>query len=249
MLSLNTTTDKLLSLGLQGMAAALVKQHTEPESLTLPFEHRLGLLLDEEISTRDNRRISRLLKGAKLRYNQAALEDVDYRSSRGLDRLQLQTLGTGDWMRHNQNLILTGPTGTGKSWLACAFGQQACRQGIATYYSTATHLFEELNIGILDGTLSKKRRQLSNIPLLIIDDLGIGGIDPKIGPILLEILDRQSMEGALIITSQYPPEKWYDLFGDPTIADAILDRVVHRAHQIALKGESMRKLKAKKAGA
>ena len=133
-----------------------------------------------------------------------------------------------------------------RSWLACAFGQQACRLGIAAYYTTATRLFEELSLCRTDGTLAKKRRQLSRLPLLIIDDLGIGGIDPQIGPILLEIFDQQSQEGALIITSQYPPEKWYDLFGDPTIADAILDRVVHRSHSINLKGESMRKVRAKK---
>ena len=246
MLSLTTTTQKLIELGLHGMATALVKQQGEPGSTTMPFEQRLGLLLDEELVSRDNRRISRLLKQAKLRYSQAVLEDVDYRSSRGLDRLQIQTLAGGEWMRQKLNLILTGPTGTGKSWLACAFGQQACRQGIATYYTTATRLFEDLSVSQADGTLPRKRRQLSRMPLLIIDHLGIGGIDVQLGPILLDILDQQSMEGALIITSQYPPEKWYDLFGDPTVADAILDRVVHRAHAISLKGESMRKLKAKK---
>ena len=119
---------------------------------------------------------------------------MDYRSSRGLDRFQLQTLATCEWMRQRQNLILTGATGTGKSWLACAFGQQACRLGIAAYYTTATRLFEELSISRTDGTLAKKRRQLSRLPLLIIDDLGIGGIDPQIGPILLEIFDQQSQE-------------------------------------------------------
>jgi DNA replication protein DnaC len=246
MLSLITTPQKLAELGLHGMASALLRQQAEPSSTTMPFEQRLGLLLDEELASRDNRRITRLLKQAKLRYNQAVLEDVDYRSSRGLDRLQVQTLASGEWMRRKQNLILTGPTGTGKSWLACAFGQQACRQGLATYYTTATRLFEDLATSLADGTLPKRRRQLSRLPLLIIDDLGIGGIDLNLGPILLDILDQQSMEGALIITSQYPPEKWYDLFGDPTVADAILDRVVHRAHLIALKGESMRKLRAKK---
>ena len=244
MLSLATTTQKLIELGLHSMASALVKQQNQPESIQIPFEQRLGLLLDEELSNRDNRRISRLLKQAKLRYNQAVLEDVDYRSSRGLDRFQLQTLASCEWMKQRQNLILTGATGTGKSWLACAFGQQACRLGIAAYYTTATRLFEELSLCRTDGTLAKKRRQLSKLPLLILDDLGIGGIDPQIGPILLEIFDQQSQEGALIITSQYPPEKWYDLFGDPTIADAILDRIVHRSHSINLKGESMRKVRA-----
>ncbi|SMC25652.1 DNA replication protein DnaC [Andreprevotia lacus DSM 23236] len=248
MLTPTTIPQKLADLGLAGMAAALLRQQADPTMTIMPFEQRLGLLLDEELNSRDNRRINRLMKQAKLRYNQAALEDVDYRSGRGLDRLQIQTLAGGEWMRQRQNLILTGPTGTGKSWLACAFGQQACRQGLLTYYTTATRLFEDLANSLLDGTLPKRRRQLARLPLLIIDDLGIGGIDPRLGPILLEILDQQSMEGALIITSQYPPEKWYDLFGDPTVADAILDRIVHRAHLMALKGESMRKLRGKKTG-
>lgn len=243
MLTSITTPQKLADLGLMGMATALQRQQADPTMTVMPFEQRLGLLLDEELNSRDNRRITRLLKQAKLRYNQAVLEDVDYRSSRGLDRLQIQTLASGEWMRQRQNLILTGPTGTGKSWLACAFGQQACRRGLLTYYTTAARLFEDLSNSLLDGTLPKRRHQLARLPLLIIDDLGVGGIDPRLGPILLEIVDQQSMAGALIITSQYPPEKWYDLFGDPTIADAILDRIVHRAHLLSLKGDSMRKLR------
>lgn len=245
MMTYTSTGQKLAELGLRGMAAAFENQQIEPRFTTMPFEQRLGQMLDAEITARENRKVERLLAQAKLRYSQAALEDVDYRSSRGLDRLQVQTLASGDWMRQHQNLILTGATGTGKSWLACAFGQQACRQGVATQYMTATRLFEDLLLCQADGSLPKRRKQLVRTQLLIIDDLGIGGIDQRLGPILLEILDQQSMIGSLILTSQFPVDKWYDLFGDPTIADAILDRIVHRSHHIALKGESMRKLRAK----
>lgn len=245
MMIAGTIPHKLTQLGLHGMATALEKQQTEPKYAAMPFEQRLGLMIEQEILSKDNRKIERLLKKAKFRYPQAVLEDIDYRQQRGLDPLQIQTLASGDWMRQKQNLILTGAAGTGKSWIACAFGQQACRQGLGTLYMTATRLFENLTAGLADGSLPKLRRQLVNAPLLIIDDLGIGGVPGPLGPALLEILDQQSMIGSLILTSQYPTSKWYDLFGDPTIADAILDRIVHRAHPIELKGESMRKLKGK----
>jgi len=148
-------------------------------------------------------------------------------------------------MQQKQNLILTGTTGTGKSWIACAFGQQACRRGLSTLYMTATRLFENLTVGMADGSLPKLRRQLISASLLIIDDVGIGGVPAQLGPILLEILDQQSMVGSLILTSQYPTNKWYELFEDATVADAMLGRIVQRAHRIELKGESMRKLKGK----
>lgn len=202
----------------------------------------LGLLIEQEMLSKDTRKIERLLKKAKFRYPQAVLEDIDYRNQRSLDPLQIQTLATGEWMRQKQNLILTG---TGKSWIACAFGQQACRQGLGTLYMTATRLFENLTVGLADGSLPKLRRQLVSASLLIIDDVGIGGVPAQLGPILLKILDQQSMICSLILTSQYPTNKWYDLFVDSTVADAILDRIVHRAHPIELKGESMRKLKGK----
>lgn len=245
MIIAGTISQKLIQLTLHGMAAALEKQQIDPKYIAMPFEQRLGLLIEQELLSKDLRKINRLLKKAKLRFSQAVLEDIDYCSERCLDPLQIQTLATGEWMRQKQNLILTGATGTGKSWIACAFGQQACRQGLDTIYMTATRLFENLTTSLADGSLPKLRRQLISARLLIIDDLGIGGIPPQLGPALLDILDHQSMIGSLILTSQYPISKWYDLFGDPTIADAILDRIVHRAHPIELKGDSMRKLKGK----
>ena len=240
------TVSNLHLLGLNGMARALTLQQEQPQVQKLSFEERFGMLVDAECGDRESRRIDRLLKAAKLRQSAACLEDVDYRPTRQLDQAMVMSLSDCAWIQRRQNLILTGATGTGKSWLACAFGRQACRTGYGVYYTTATQLFENLVIARADGSLPKLRRGLVKTQLLVIDDLGIGGIDNNLGPILLDIIDQQSSQGALLITSQFPPGKWYDLFNDPTVADAILDRIVHRAHFIELKGESMRKLKAKK---
>lgn len=239
------TYSRLHELGLNSMAKALELQQEQPQIQRLVFEERLGLLLDAEISARDTRRIERLLKAARLRQSNACIEDMDYRTVRKLDPAVVMSLADCSWIQRRQNLILTGATGTGKSWLACAYGRQACRHGYTVSYTTATQLFENLLLAQVEGTLPKLRRQLVRTELLLIDDLGIGGIDVNLGPILLEIIDQQSAQGSLIITSQFPPDKWYDLFNDPTIADAILDRIVHRSHFIKLEGESIRKLKAK----
>lgn len=240
------TTTQLQALGLNGMLRVLNRQLEEPQTQKLSFDERFAMLLDAEVNDRDGRKIERLLKAAKLRQPSACLEDVDYRASRGIDAAMVASLGDCAWIARRQNLALTGVTGTGKSWLACAFGKQACRSGYSVYFTTATLLFENLVTAQADGSLPKLRRQLVKTQLLIIDDFGIGGIDVHLGPILLDIIDQQSMQGSLLITSQFPPEKWYDLFNDPTVADAILDRIVHRAHFMALKGESMRKVRAKK---
>lgn len=239
------TMIQLQALGLQGMLRALNRQVEDPSIQKLNFDERFALLLDAETGDREGRKIERLLKAAKMRQAHASLEDVDYRASRGIDPAQVASLGDCAWITRRQNMVLTGLTGTGKSWLACAFGKQACRSGYSVYFTTATQLYESLIGAQADGTLSKLRRQLVKTQLLIIDDFGIGGIDVHLGPILLDIIDQQSMQGSLLITSQFPPEKWYDLFNDPTVADAILDRIVHRAHFMELKGESMRKVRAK----
>ncbi|AZD98631.1 IS21-like element helper ATPase IstB [Pseudomonas chlororaphis] len=240
------TCQQLLDLGLKGMARAYEHQLNQPSLQKQPFDLRLGLMMESETSERETRKIERFLKSAKLRESQATLEGVEYKASRGLDRSMVTTLADCEWLRRRQNLILTGATGTGKTWLACAFGNQACRLGFNTYYRTATQLFEDITMSYADQTLPKLRRQLIKAQLLIIDDLGIGGIDSQLGPFLLDVIDQQSRNGSLLITSQYPKEKWYDLFSDPTIADAVLDRIVHKAHVIPLKGESMRKLKSRK---
>ncbi|KPX09691.1 ATP-binding protein, partial [Pseudomonas syringae] len=156
------------------------------------------------------------------------------------------SLGECGWLTRRQNVIITGATGTGKTWLACALANQACRLGRPTLYRTATKLFEEISLSYADHSMPKLRRQLIRAELLIIDDLGIGGFDAQLGPFLLDVIDHQLKNGTLLITSQYPKEKWYDLFSDPTIADAILDRIVHKSHIIELKGESMRRLKSRR---
>lgn len=240
------TSHRLIELGLQGMAEAYERQLSQPQLQHEPFEVRLGLMLDAEHSLREARKVQRLIKAARLRESQAILEDIDFKASRGLERSVVMSLGECEWLRRRQNLILTGATGTGKTWLACAFANQACRQGFTTSYRTATQLFEDILLSQADNTLPKLRRQLIRTQLLIIDDLGIGGISAQLGPSLLEIIDQQSRNGSLLITSQYPQEKWYELFEDSTIADAVLDRIIHKSHTIPLKGESMRKLKAKK---
>ncbi|WP_410480348.1 IS21-like element helper ATPase IstB [Pseudomonas sp. DCA-1] len=240
------TAQGLLELGLNGMATAYERQLEQPNLQKQPFDQRLGLMMEAEASERATRKVERLLKSARLRESEATLETIEFKASRGLDRNTVMTLGECEWLRRRQNIIITGATGTGKTWLGCAFGNQACRLGFHTTYRTATKLFEEISLSYADHTLPKLRRQLIRAQLLIIDDLGIGGIDAQLGPFLLDVIDQQSQNGSLLITSQYPTAKWYDLFTDPTIADAILDRILHKSHFIELKGESMRKARSRK---
>jgi DNA replication protein DnaC len=240
------TVQALMTLGLHGMAVAYERQLESPALLKETFDARLGLMVDAENSERESRKIARLLKGARLRENEATVDSIEFKASRGIDRNTFMTLGECDWLARRQNVIITGATGTGKTWLACALGNQACRLGRLTLYRTATKLFEEISLSYADHTMPKLRRQLIRAELLIIDDLGIGGIDAQLGPFLLDVIDQQSQNGSLLITSQYPKEKWYDLFSDPTIADAILDRIVHKSHVIELKGESMRRIKSRR---
>lgn len=235
------TEQKLEQLGLRGMLRSYRDQQQQVESLQLTFDERLGMMVDTEFADRDTRRINRLLKDAHFREPDATIEDVIYGNDRKLDRSLLMTLSNCNWIQQRQSVIFTGPTGVGKSWLSCALGRQACRNGFSSYYTKALSLFEALHAAQADGTLPRLRRNLSKLQLLIIDDLGIGGIQLNDGPMLLDIIDRQSAVGGLIIGSQFPPEEWYDLFNDPTVADAVLDRIVHRAQYFSLEGESLRK--------
>ena len=238
---INQTLHKLNELGLTGMASALEQQMQSIQLQQLTFDERLGMLIDCEENHRQNRRFNRLFKASKIRQRQASLEDIDYSKEREIDHLYIRSLTDCQWIQRCQNLILTGPTGTGKSYLACAFGVQACRLDLSVQFYTATELYETLSRASADGTLLRVRNTIVKARLLIIDDLGIGGIDTNTGPILLDIIDQQSMTGSILVTSQFPTDRWYDLFNDPTIADAILDRLLHKAHFIKLKGESMRK--------
>ena len=237
------TYEKLNQLKLFGMARAL----TEQGSLDLEhlgFEERLGLLVDRETTERDGRLLAQRLLRAKLKPNTAA-EDTDYRHARGLDKVLFKRLLTGQWLREKQNVLLTGPTGVGKTWLACALAHQACRQGYSAYYVRLPRLLDELSIGRADGRYSKLLKQLAKVDVLAIDDWGLAVLDDVHRRDLLEVLDDRHNARSTIVTSQLPVDHWHAAIGDATLADAILDRLVHNAHQLALKGESLRKKRSR----
>jgi len=240
------TLDTLNQLKLHGMALGLSEQLTHGAAQTLAFEERLALLLDREVLYRENRRMTRLLQLAQLK-ERAVLEDLDYRSRSGLDRSQLASLASCDWIRLNQNLLIQGATGCGKTYLACALAHQACRLGLSAWYVRAPRLFEELNLCHADGSFRKRLAAIAKINLLVIDDFAIAPIGPRERNDLLELLDDRVGTRASIVTSQLPIDDWHDYIGDPTLADAILDRLLHRSHRIHLEAkESMRKRQAAK---
>ena len=236
------TLDKLHTLRLTGMAAAFEQQLAQPAAQELSFEERFALLLDQEILYRDNRRLSRLLKAAKLRLN-ACVEDIDYRHPRGIDRPFMSTLASCQWVEHHQNLAITGPTGSGKTWLACALGNQACRQGLSVRYLRLPRLFEMLRIAHGDGSYPQLMNQLAKTDLIILDDWGIQKIAAAQRNDLMEIIEDRHGLRSTSIASQLPIEHWHDFIGEATLADAILDRLLHNSHRLPLRGESMRKTK------
>ena len=237
-----TTLDTLNRLKLYGMAAALTEQLTQSAASHLAFEERLGLIVDREELHRDNRRLTRLLQLAQLKHRSACVEDIDYRARRGLDRSQLASLASCDWIRQAQNLLIHGATGAGKTWLACALAQQACRQGLSALYLRAPRLFDELSVGHADGSFRKRLAALAKVNVLVIDDFAIAPMGARERADLLEVLDDRVGTRSTLITSQLHLDQWHDYIGDPTLADAILDRLMHSAHKIHLEGrESMRK--------
>jgi len=242
------TLDTLNRLKLHGMALGLSEQMTNSGAQQLAFEERVALLLEREVLHRENRRMGRLLKQAQLKERTAAMEELDYRSRGGLDRPQLASLSSCDWIRLNQNLLIHGATGSGKTYLACALAHQACRAGLSAWYVRAPRLFEELNLCHADGSFRKRLAAIAKINLIVIDDFAISPMGPRERNDLLELLDDRIGCRASIVTSQLPIEHWHEYLNDPTVADAILDRLVHRSHQIHLQGkESMRKRYAAKA--
>jgi DNA replication protein DnaC len=237
------TSDRLIALGLTGMARALDEQRRIPACEAMTFEERLGLLVDREAADRDSRRLATRLKFAALRHA-ACVEDADLRTPRGLDRAVFAHLADGGWIGRAENLLITGATGLGKSWIACALGHKACRDGRSVLYHRVPRLFEALALARGDGRYARTLKTIARTELLILDDWGIAPLGAAERRDLLEILEDRHGRAATIVTSQLPVDAWHDVIGDPTLADAILDRLVHNAHRLELAGESMRKLKA-----
>lgn len=242
----NPTIETLKSLKLQGLLEALEEQQRTPPVQALSFEERLALLVDRERLWRENQRRTRLLRGARLKVVAASIEDIDYKAARGLDKRQIATLATGEWIRRAQNLLITGATGSGKTWIACALAQQTCRQGRSVLYWRVPRLIGELRIAHGDGSYIRFLKTLSKASLIVLDDWGLAALSVQDRADLLEILDDRVNSGSTLIASQLPVEAWHAYLGEPTLADAILDRLVHHSHRIELKvpGESMRKLRA-----
>jgi DNA replication protein DnaC len=237
------TLNQLRQLKLSGMTLALERQQESTAVQALSFDERLGMLVDEEINFRENRRLARILKEAKLKFPAACVEDIDYGSRRNLDRSLMAGLQSCDWVRHHQNILLTGATGCGKTWLACALANQAARKGFTVLYRRTPRLLEALEVGHGDGSLPRLRQQLAKAHVLILDDWGMSPLSALARSDLLEIIDDRVGCAATIVTSQLPVDAWHEYIGDPTLADAILDRLIHTAHRLALKGDSLRKMR------
>jgi len=237
----NPTIDKLQALGLGAMATALVDQLATPGPWEeLSFTDRLGLLVDREADARDSRRLATRLKAAKLRYP-AAVEDIDFRSPRGLNRANVLGLAQAGWVARHHNLVVTGPTGVGKSFVACALANAALRQGHTAYYARTPRLLDELALGRADGRYARRLAQLGRVSLLVLDDFLLTPAPVEACRDLLEVIEDRAQRRSTLVASQLPVDKWHAAMADPTLAEAVLDRVLQASHRITLKGHSMRK--------
>ncbi len=240
------TLDKLYTMKLNGMAEAFRQQQEDPAVSSLSFEERFGLLVDQQWSWKEDRALSRRLAQARFKLA-AAVEDIDYRHARGLDRKLIRSLAADSrWVCQHHNVFLLGPAGIGKSYLACALAQKACRDGFTALYTRAPQLFRELAVAHADGSLPRRLLRLARIDVLIVDDWAMAPLNEVERRDFLEVCDDRYERRSTILTSQLPVAKWHAQIGDPTIADSILDRLVHEAHRIELQGESMRKKRAGK---
>ncbi len=237
------TFDKLRTLRLSGMLQALQEQTQMSEIEALSFEERLGLLVDREVTERENRRLHTRLRKAHLR-QRASIEDIDFQAARGLDRAQVMRLAGCQWVAARHNVLITGPTGVGKSYLGCALAHKACLKGYSAFYRRLPRLLEQLHLAKADGSYGKMLLRLSKIDVLVLDDWGLVKLNPAQQHDLLEVIDDRHDRRSTIVTSQLAVEHWHETMTDPTLADAILDRLIHAAYRLNLRGESMRKKRA-----
>src|SRR6267142_1219011 len=235
------TIEKLYAMRMRGMADAFTQQQEDPQSTQLSFEERFALLVDRQWNWRQNRALERRLRDGRLQ-GPACIEDIDFRVVRGLDKQVIRPLiQDSDWVRRHQHIFLIGPTGIGKTFLAKAFGQKACRDGLTAYFVTAAQLFRELELARADGSYGKRLREMAQVDALIVDDWAMAPLADSERRAFLEICDARYLTKATLLTSQLPVVKWHAQIGDPTVADSIMDRLVHSAHRIELQGESLRK--------
>ncbi len=238
------TIDQLRALKLDGMADAFINLQAQDRAKDLDHAEWLALLLDREAANRNTKRFQSRMRSAKLRHGQASIEDVDYRTSRRLDKALFQELAAGRWIVEHRNLLVTGPCGVGKSWLSCALAQKACRDGYTVHYARVPRLFADLELAHGDGRFARLFRTLVKADLLVLDDWGPDRLTTTQRRDLMEIIEDRYGRGSTLITSQLPTDTWHEVIGEPTFADAILDRLVHNAYRLALDGASMRKIKA-----
>jgi len=234
------TIEKLHLMKLAGMAVALQEQSAQPDMDRLSFEERFGLIVDRQWTWKEDYRMQRYLKNAKLKLN-ACIEDIDYKSPRGIDQSVIMKLITCDWIKKHQNIIVTGPTGVGKTFIACALANKACREGYRSFYIRSPRFSYQMALARGDGSYGKTINKLSKAHVLVIDDLGLAPMTDTERRDLLEVIEERHEHASTIVVSQLPVDHWHEQIGDPTIADAMLDRLIHNSHKIALKGGSLRK--------
>lgn len=237
---IEATVEKLISMKLHGMAGAVQEQMKNPAYKELSFEERLSMLVDREMDSRQDRKLRMLLVKARLRYPGACIENINFRAKRGITKDELLQLSRNGWIKDKRNIIITGSTGVGKTFIACALGNSACRAGISAYYARLPRLFQELKIARADGSYAKLLQKLSRVNLLIVDDWGLSTLSDTERRDFLEIMEDRYNVRSTIVSSQIPVDKWHDLIGEPTIADAICDRLIHNSYKLKLTGKSMR---------